>query len=250
MLTNNVNRSLTGGEADATLRLQVSEIPFAGSVLVHALDGFAEVLDAGSLGQPFAGFCERQVKTQDHILTPADGDIIVHARKGVFFASLVIAGVAQDDVAHGRLVYASDDNAFSFTPSGTLIGAVWEMDGSNALVLCATAGHEGVLNARVNSVKTMAATGAQDLETSDVGKLILLPNTAAFTITLPVAADCTGRGFVFKKTTADAQAVTLDGDAAETIDGAATSAVMNAAQDTLEIVSDGTAWHIIGSKIA
>ena len=45
-------------------------------------------------------------------------------------------------------------------------------------------------------------------------------------------------------------ALTLDGAASETIDGATTNAVIDAAQDTLTIISDGTGWHIIASKIA
>lgn len=249
-LTADANRALTGGEADAVTRLQASENPFAGSALCLAADGFSEPIDATSLGQPFAGFAERRVLAADHPSTPADGDIKLPTRRGLFFARLTISGVAQDDVAHGRPVYAADDNAFSFDPSGTLIGVVWEMDGTEAIVLCATHGHQGALGLRVKGVKTMAATGNQALTTGDLGKLILVPNTAALSITLPAAADCTGRGFVFKKTSADAEIVTLDGNGSETIDGATTSTVIDAAQDMLEIVSDGTGWHIIAHKIA
>jgi len=98
----------------------------------------------------------------------------------------------------------------------------------------------------VAGTKTLhATTSPQALEVSDLGKLVLVPNTGAITVTLPAAASCTGAGFVFKKTTADAVAVTLDGNGAETIDGSATNAAMDAQYDTLSIISDGTAWHIV-----
>ena len=249
-LTANANRKLTGGETDAVAKLQLSEVPFVGSALCYAADGFVEPIDATSLGQPFAGFCEQRVTAADHPSPAADGDIAIKIRKGLFFAALTISGAAQDDVAHGRLVYASTDNDFSFTPSGTLIGMVWERDSNGQIiVLCATQGHEGALFPRAKATKTLAATGTETLLTSDLGKLILVANTAGKQVNLPPAADCTGRGFLVKKTGGGAFSLTLDGDGAETIDGAATFAAVDANQDSVEIVSDGTGWHVVGGRI-
>ena len=250
-LTADANISLTAGEPACAARLQVSEIPFAGSALVYAVDGYAELNDATSKGQPFAGFCEQRILTKDHPASPADGDLIVYLRRGLPFVKVAISGVAIDDVAHGRAVFASDDGTFSFDPSGTLIGRVWALESSGvAIVAAATHCHEGALGLRVTGVKTLAATGNQTLTTGDLGKLILAINTAAHEVALPPAADCTARGFIIKKTTAAAFAVTINPDASETIDGAATNAVIDAAQDMLEIVSDGTSWHIIARQIA
>jgi hypothetical protein len=82
------------------------------------------------------------------------------------------------------------------------------------------------------------------------GKLILAPNTGAITLALPAAASCTNKGYIIKKTTSDAQAVTIDPDASETIDGGANYAAVDAANDLVEIVSNGTAWYIISKSIA
>jgi hypothetical protein len=250
-LATDTNLALTGGDRAAALRLQLSEVPFRGSALVLAADGYAEPIDSTSKGQPFAGHSEQRVLSKDHPAVPADGDIVLQVRRGLYFARVPISGVAQDDVAHQRAVYMADDGTYDFTPSGTLVGIVWELESSGiAIVLCATAGHHGALGLAVRGVKTLAATGNQTLTTADLGKLILIPNTAGLSVILPPAADCTARSFFFKKTSADAAAATLDGDGSETIDGSATFASMDAANDTCRIVSDGTAWWIVSKSIA
>lgn len=66
----------------------------------------------------------------------------------------------------------------------------------------------------------------------------------AFTITLPAAASHTGRIYAIKKIDASVNAVTIDGNASETIDGALTQVI--ATQYTnLQIQSDGANWWII-----
>lgn len=104
---------------------------------------------------------------------------------------------------------------------------------------------------RVAGVKTLhATTASQPLLVADLGKLIIAPNTGAIAVPLPAAASCTGRGYIIKKTTSDAAAVTIDPDASETIDGGANYAAIDAANDCIEIVSDGTKWLIIAKSIA
>jgi hypothetical protein len=248
--TSDANIALTGGERDAALRLQLSEVPFRGSALALAADGYAEPIDATSKGQPFAGFAEARVLAKDHPAVPADGDLVLPARRGLFFALCPIANVAQDDVAHQRAVFMADDGTFDFDASGTLVGIVWELESAgNAIVLCATSGHHGALGLAYRGIRTLAATGNITLTTADVGKLILIPSTGAQAITFPASADWTGKSITFKKTTTDAVAATLT-PASGTIDGAANNAVIDAAQDTLTVVSDGTNLHITAAKIA
>lgn len=66
------------------------------------------------------------------------------------------------------------------------------------------------------------------------------------TITLPPAAGVSGRTYIIKKTTTDGNTVTIDGNGAETIDGAAT-ATFTTSRGVREVYSDGTAWHILRS---
>jgi hypothetical protein len=64
------------------------------------------------------------------------------------------------------------------------------------------------------------------------------------TITLPAAATCTGRRYDIKKVDSSANTVTIDGNSAETIDGAATYVISNQ-YTSVTIISNGSGWYII-----
>ncbi len=63
----------------------------------------------------------------------------------------------------------------------------------------------------------------------------------AFDVDLPTAASSTGRIYVIKKIDASGNAVTVDPNGAETIDGAASKA-LSSQFDSVRIISDGTEW--------
>lgn len=254
-LTANKPIACTGGDPSARLPLAASVIAFVGSILVEESDGYVNRLSTSNAGAPFAGISIEQVEAGQHPVSgAADGDLRAQAQVGIFVARLPITGVARDDVFHRRHVFATDEQTFSVSDtSGTLIGRIIGLESSGvALVLCATAGHEGALldHGAIAGVRTLAATGDEALTTADLGKLILVPNTGAKTLTLPLAADAAGRGLTVKKTAAAAEAVTIDGNGAETVDGAANNAEIDAANDTVTLVSDGTSWHITAKMIA
>lgn len=72
----------------------------------------------------------------------------------------------------------------------------------------------------------------------------------AYSITLPaVATVAAGGWYTFVKTDAVANAITLDGNASETIDGSTTFAGLDAQYDTVTIMTDGSAWYIISRDI-
>lgn len=68
--------------------------------------------------------------------------------------------------------------------------------------------------------------------------------TAAIVITLPAAGASTFRQLVIKKVDGSVHTVTVDGNGAETIDGAATY-VLAAQYDTVSIQCDGVGWYIV-----
>ena len=96
---------------------------------------------------------------------------------------------------------------------------------------------------------TSLAQGNDTITVSQAG-IVLVANSGTMTLTLPAAANCTGHEYTFKKTTAAAFAITLDGNASETIDGATTFTAMDAQYDTVTIVSDGSNWHVTAKIIA
>lgn len=65
----------------------------------------------------------------------------------------------------------------------------------------------------------------------------------AWTATLPTAAGRTGKVYAFKKTTSDVAALTIATTSAQTIDGSTTTSV-NTQYEYLEVISDGSNWHI------
>ena len=78
--------------------------------------------------------------------------------------------------------------------------------------------------------------------------LILADATAgAITMTLPPAAVVPNRIYVFKRINAGANAVIIDGYAAETIDGAATQ-TLAAQWNSLIIMTNGVAWFILADR--
>jgi hypothetical protein len=68
--------------------------------------------------------------------------------------------------------------------------------------------------------------------------------SAAFTVTLPDAITYKFRMLILKKTDGTANAVTLDGEGSQTIDGGLTLVLANQ-NDAVALVSDGVNWSII-----
>lgn len=164
---------------------------------------------------------------------------------------LAIAAVAVTDI--GKKVYAIDDQTGTLNASAltfdNFVGHVVDVVATGIALVepC----YDGIAaNSRYGVAKFLAATGAQSLNKTDLNKTIFLPNTGAYTVTLPAVADTqAGDRLTFLKTTADAAAVTLDGNASETIDGATTLATIDAINDTAVLVSDGTRWIVLSRDI-
>ena len=66
---------------------------------------------------------------------------------------------------------------------------------------------------------------------------------AAFTVTLPAAATVSGASISVKKTDSSGNAVTIDGNGAETIDGATTLA-LSTQYEAVTLWSDGSNWWV------
>lgn len=103
-------------------------------------------------------------------------------------------------------------------------------------------------NPGVAATQFATKTAAYAVTTSDV---VLLGDatTAAFTFTLPTAVGKKGRIWYFKKTDSSTNAITLDGNGAETLDGATTYA-LTAQHDAILIISDGANWQILAKSQA
>lgn len=239
-LSQNVDLAATGGEY-RRLPAEINANPYQGSLLSYAADGYVHELVAG---EKFAGVNRTRVPTAE--VATADGQRQFDAIGGEFTITVTLAGAAIDDVAHRRNVYASDDATFTFTANGnTLIGRIIGIDAAGKAIILAQTADFAAGGICQDGVVTHAATGALTITTAMLNKLNLIPSTGAQAATLPLAADAAGQSITFKKTTANAVALTITGAGAETIDGSNTNAVIDAQYDTLTLVSDGTGWHIV-----
>ena len=77
--------------------------------------------------------------------------------------------------------------------------------------------------------------------------LVVEASGGARTVTLPPAADVPGEIYWIKKGDSSANAVTIDGNASETIDGSATQSLANQ-HDVKWVQSDGINWYIMADK--
>lgn len=96
-----------------------------------------------------------------------------------------------------------------------------------------------------SSYTVITQTGATLNETATSGTKIILCNTAsnAITVNLPTAVGNTAT-FHIKKINSSANAVTIDANASETIDGGAT-AILNVQHVSITLVSDNSNWVVI-----
>lgn len=188
--------------------------------------------------------------------TAGDGTLELDIEQPKFF-ELAISGVTVADI--GKKVYAVDDQTGTLDAStrtyANLVGTVYWVENLRGVAVSGVAwikpAYNGVAdNGAHNAAKWLSATGNQTLTKMDLNKTIFCPNTAAHEVALPAVADTqAGDRLTFVKTTSDAAAVTLNPSGAETIDGAATLATIDAQFDTAILVSTGAAWVVLARDI-
>ena len=96
---------------------------------------------------------------------------------------------------------------------------------------------------RQRTLSTVAKTAAYTATSID--HLITCDASgAAFTVTLPAISGVPGITYHIKKTDSSANAVTVDGDASETIDGG-TTATISTQFESMMIIAGASEWHVI-----
>lgn len=107
-----------------------------------------------------------------------------------------------------------------------------------------------LIKANLDSDMVVSRSSNYTVVESDFEKLILCDaSSGAFTITLPAAATI-GEGFEvsFKKSESSNNAVTIDGNASETIDGAPTLGLIGN-QEVVTLICDGSNWRVLSRSI-
>ena len=149
----------------------------------------------------------------------------------LFSDGSIVANINDDNDFAGRSFSVQANAAW---PGATTVFSV-EADGTGGEILGAFAISGGIsLN-----VETFTSTDTLDAN----NHVCLCDTTSGFTLNLPAAASHTGRIYQIKKTSADGNAVTIDGSGAETIDGSLTI-ILTTQFESITIVSDGSNWFI------
>lgn len=161
-----------------------NEIPVVAADIIYQGAAAGVVKDSGharplSLGDKFGGFAISQC---DNSLGAAEAKSVKVLSKGKI--KLAVAGAVITDL--GMPVYASDDDTFSFVPTGVFVGFVSRFVSSGVVIVDVDAiGHQDPFAAySVREVKSANYT----LDAEDSGKLICV-DTDAITLTLPAIAD-------------------------------------------------------------
>jgi len=141
-------------------------------------------------------------------------------------------------------------NSGASAPS-TTFAYMWWADTTNAVLKQRDSGNTTwVVRGTLDSDRVISKTTTYTVALADYGKLVLCSASGgAFTITLPAAATA-GDGFVvaLKRTDSGTNVVTVDGNGAETIDGATTHGLRRQ-YDSIVLVSDGSNWQTMGDDV-
>lgn len=119
--------------------------------------------------------------------------------------------------------------------SGVFYISITDNNIGNALT---TAANWRVVGSKIRSLSTTAVAAVGD------ELLRCDPTAAAFTVTLPAAASSLGAKMIFKNIATNGNKFTIQGNAAELIDGANTLIVPNP-YDSTTLICNGTGWDTV-----
>ncbi|HSW47006.1 MAG TPA: hypothetical protein VLM89_15695 [Phycisphaerae bacterium] len=243
-------------EVDRYVDQELRSLPVKGGAhirkggFVGLSGGYARPLVAGDV---FAGIAYEELNN-----TGVDGAL---AARVFTLGDFELALAGADRVNNRGPLFASDDETLTASASGnSFVGYQIDVPGTNRAVLriqvTPTPLAGGTMTGELVSagirhkVATKASAANVAIGTNDLGGIIVITGTTAGNLNLPAAATAgAGAWCTFIKSGASG-VLTIDPSGSETIDGAATNSEMDAANDSITIACNGTAWIVTGKKIA
>ena len=236
-ITNIVNADIKAAAAIAVNKLAAltaSEIVitdasgFLASAAVATYPSLAELIHVKGVTSAIQTQLDAKVISAGDAMT---GTLTMNAENEVRFAdadSSAYTGFKAPAVLSGNVTFTLPDG------DGTS-GQILSTNGSGTLAWANDAG--GAAPDYVAKVGAYTATTSDDVISCD-------SSGGAFSITLYAASGNAGRQLIIQKTDTSALAVTIDGNAAETINGSTTT-TLNTQYESIKIVCDGSNWFVL-----
>jgi hypothetical protein len=196
----------------------------------------------------FAGLVS---KTANYTLAFTETTVLFDATSGALTATLPPASGVADQIYCIEKIDSSA-NAVTIDPDSaeTVSGlSSWVLYNQWDSVLIQSNASNWVVIGHKERVATIAKSTTFTVGSQPTDAVYICTVATGYTATLPTAASMRGVLLTFVKIDAPAAALTLDGDASELLNGAATNAEIDAQWDSLSIISSGTAWYIVQRKI-
>lgn len=237
-LSGNRETPFTGGQI-ARHAVEANTRIFLGSLVTLNAAGNAIPLDTTTVGQLFVGVAIEGA--DNRMVTPAARRVAVVQVRRVGIHELATADVlAKTNI--GDSVWGDDDQTVSLTQAtanAQLVGRLVRFSASDVAEVDIT----DAVAAALTRLTTQTIVTTYQATVQD--RVILCDASGgAFTVTLPAVAAAVGVELDIKKIDATANAVTVDGSSAETIDGDLTK-VLSAQWSNITVTSDGVEWFIL-----
>ncbi len=256
----------SGAAANGILHLESTEAGTTGVILKLDHQGGSQA-DADVIGRiQFSGeddagtpadnnYARIDVVAADSAAASEDGDMIFYVcRAGTETQQLKLDSdingiIVGDDSAAAIITSAgADDLELTTGDNGASEPTIVLTDGSNGDITITPSG-TGLTNI-IGSAPTVTAKTTTATLTEAEGGIITVTTASGWTATLPAVSGNSGLWYTFKKTDSASNALTIDADGSELIDGSETNTEVDAQYDTLTIVCNGSAWFIIAKEIA
>jgi hypothetical protein len=235
-----------GGAGSAVALNAASALAWASAGADTSTDTYLRRAAAGTLSQSNGANAQsvRIYNTTDSDTAP------VNYERGYVGWSANILKVATEAGGTGTARALSLESAASALYLRTSGGNGWNLSSTTLHPAADGTGDFGASAARVRSIYTSGgyaagyvAKTADYTATANDHTIDFTDFAASRTLTLPAAASHTGRIYYIRKSAASGNALTIDPNAAETINGAATYVVAD--NTTVQIQCTGTAWIIL-----
>jgi hypothetical protein len=197
-----------------------------------------------NLGKDF--YSRVTLDSSDNLTLSGDGTIQIGTANGT---DAINIGAAASSGTRAVTVYGNPINLMPFTGENNNVGIGTTLAFGGTSIMN---GNVGIGTWKpVSSLQVKGSLGVQivsktaDYTATESDHVILVDASGgAVTINLPAAAGANGRMYQIKKTDSSGNAVTIDGNGAETIDGATTLSTTTQYQ-SFTIVCDGSGWWVI-----